>query len=160
MQNEVQNQEKESHYNTIPILDKLDANDKERFWSNVDIQQGNRCWEWKGRVSERGYGLIMIEGERNPDGSRNKYDLKAHRVAKVLSEGVEIPPGMIVRHKACDNPPCCNPDHLEIGTHDDNMLDMHLRRRGNIDYTKPNKYVDVDIYELQLDDDGNAKFVI
>lgn len=155
----MQYHEKELQYNTITILDKMDVNDKERYWANVDMQQGDRCCEWKGRVSEKGYGLIMVEGERNPDGSRNKYDLRAHRVAKTLAEGVEIPPGMVVMH-TCDNPPCCNPNHLKIATQEENMIDMHLKRRGNVDYTKPNKYIDVDIYELQLDDDGNAMFVI
>lgn len=151
---------KEPQYVTTTILDKMDVNDKERFWAKVDIQQGNRCWEWKERVSEKGYGLFTVEGERDPDGTRNKYELRAHRVAKTLSMGEDIPPGLIVMHKACDNPPCCNPDHLEIGTHDDNMLDMHLRRRGNIDYSKPNNYVDVDVYELHVNDNGDVNFVI
>ena len=51
----------------------------------------------------------------------------AHRVAYRLANG-EIPPGMVVRHM-CDNPPCCNPHHLLIGTARDNAMDRVERDR-------------------------------
>jgi hypothetical protein len=51
----------------------------------------------------------------------------AHRIAYALIKGA-IPDGQIVRHR-CDNPGCCNPKHLEIGTHSDNMGDALDRGR-------------------------------
>jgi hypothetical protein len=54
--------------------------------------------------------------------------LLAHRVAYAQSHG-PIPPGLEVRH-TCDNPPCCNPAHLLLGTHAENMADMAHRKRA------------------------------
>tara|TARA_R110001606_G_scaffold115974_2_gene244548 strand:- start:697 stop:1032 length:336 start_codon:yes stop_codon:yes gene_type:complete len=54
--------------------------------------------------------------------------LRAHRFAYALSKG-EIPDGFVVRH-TCDNPACCNPDHLILGTQADNIADMYKRKRN------------------------------
>jgi len=53
----------------------------------------------------------------------------AHRVAWKLAYG-EIPEGLHVLHH-CDNPPCCNPKHLFIGTPKDNAQDRASKGRGN-----------------------------
>jgi hypothetical protein len=84
---------------------------EERFLKHVDKTGENECWLWTA-YKIGGYGQFAL----------NKKSKLAHRVAYTLWIG-EIPDGLIVRHK-CNNPPCVNPNHLEIGTHQDNMNDM------------------------------------
>lgn len=76
-----------------------------------DPQSG--CWEWQGGKC-KGYGVIGGRG--------------AHRVFYERYNG-PIPPGLLVRH-TCDNPGCVNPDHLELGTKQDNADDMKDRGRS------------------------------
>lgn len=76
------------------------------------------CILWTGAVSENGYAQVS-EGGRNRNG---------HRIAWVLQNG-DIPDGLVVRHR-CDTRPCINVDHLELGTHADNMRDMKERGRA------------------------------
>lgn len=80
-----------------------------------DVTEGE-CWEWRG-YRNGGYGRIRVAGR----------SVLAHRVSYETWVG-PIPAGMQVRHR-CDNPPCINPAHLEVGTHLDNMHDMHERGR-------------------------------
>lgn len=75
------------------------------------------CWVWTG-ATLKGYGQIG-------DAGVVKY---AHRVAYELAFG-PIPDGLMVCHR-CDNPPCCNPDHLFTGTALDNVADMVGKGRG------------------------------
>lgn len=83
------------------------------FWSRVEGSTSFQCWPWHGRKNDSGYG--RFQGRM------------AHRVAYELVNG-PIPDGMIVRHR-CDSPSCCNPSHLETGTHADNMRDAIERNR-------------------------------
>lgn len=80
----------------------------------------DECWEWMGSRLPRGYGTY----------GRAKNKVLAHRAALARS-GVEVPKGMKVLH-SCDNPPCCNPAHLRVGTQADNVTDMWARGRANI----------------------------
>ncbi|MCI0528030.1 MAG: HNH endonuclease [Nitrospira sp.] len=95
-----------------------------RFWERVN--KNDACWIWEGSVDKNGYGQIWINSKKRND--------RAHRVSFELNIGV-IPDGMFVLHK-CDNPPCVNPDHLFLGTVQDNVDDMigkHRQRyRGGI----------------------------
>lgn len=90
----------------------------ETFWTLV--QRGNRrdCWTWKGTIITGGYGVFRVGKVRKG---------AAHRVAWMLTHG-RIPPGLLVCHK-CDNPPCCNPAHLFLGTHAENVHDCIQKGR-------------------------------
>ena len=78
------------------------------------------CIEWQGNRSDKNYG-------RQWSTELNRYERATHVVLR--EEGIDVPSGMCVMH-ICDNPPCVNPDHLEIGTHADNMRDMKEKGRA------------------------------
>src|SRR3990167_5954974 len=88
-----------------------------RFWSKVDKRSPSECWSWRGGCNHDGYGNFCFRGK--PD--------RAHRVAFIITTGKSVT-GKVVRHR-CDNPPCVNPGHLEIGTQQDNIRDMIRRGR-------------------------------
>lgn len=79
-------------------------------------------------------GCIEVTGYRDPLGygriSVNRVMVTSHRVIYCRHNGctLESIKGLVVRH-TCDNPPCINPEHLLIGTHQDNMADMNQRGR-------------------------------
>jgi hypothetical protein len=87
-----------------------------RLWAKVN--RGDGCWEWRGWKDDKGYGYIQ-------DGDRRRF---THRVSWELTNG-PIAAGMFVCHH-CDNPPCCRPDHLFLGTAQDNQTDMRIKGRS------------------------------
>lgn len=87
-----------------------------RFWSKVQKLGPNDCWNYLAGKTNR-YGRFHYRG----------HHVNAHRFAWFLSYG-PIPEDLWVLHK-CDNPACCNPSHLFLGTHTDNMRDMGGKNR-------------------------------
>ncbi|SRR5579883_375492 len=79
------------------------------------------CWEWMGARRDAGYGLIKIWGTRK--------NIGVHRFV-CLALGGQINDDNHVCH-SCDNPPCCNPDHLFVGTPKENHQDSVNKGRDS-----------------------------
>lgn len=102
----------------MPSFNKIILPVAVRLDSRLDKTGGDdACWPFIGCRNEQGYGKIRINGR----------SMRAHRVAWELSYG-KLESDLFVCHK-CDNPPCCNPSHLFIGTPQDNASDMVKKGR-------------------------------
>ena len=102
-------------YTRVPV--------EERFWKYVN--KTDTCWLWTGAIHNSGYGIINT-------GGKNGKAKRAHRISWAIHYG-PIPDGMCVCHH-CDTPACVNPEHLFLGTRDDNNQDM--KRKGRYNHTR------------------------
>jgi len=103
-------------------MDTLSEEQVKSFWARVDIRAPNECWVWtKSKVGKKPnqYGVVWFNGVKR----------KTHRLSIELTSGKQIPSGMLACHK-CDNPPCCNPAHLFVGTPKDNAQDCLSKGRA------------------------------
>ena len=89
-----------------------------RFWSKVDKRGPDECWPWLAGKGKDGYGSFTAASRKT---------IGAHCFAYILAHG-PIPKRLQVLH-SCDNPPCCNPAHLWLGTALDNNRDSATKRR-------------------------------
>ncbi len=102
---------------------------QERILRSVSVSSAG-CWEWRLGKDRLGYGRLKVSC-----GSRSAFRFtSAHRYAWELWIGA-IPEGINVLHR-CDNRPCCNPQHLFLGTQKENMQDMHTKGRGPKGYRR------------------------
>lgn len=91
---------------------------EERFWSHVNVSGSDSCWPWTAWKNDRGRGYTTYKGK----------NISAPRMAWMIHNNKEIPTGMMACH-SCDNPSCCNPGHIWIGTCADNLRDAALKHR-------------------------------
>lgn len=121
-----------------------------RFWPKVEKSGGpDVCWPWIGSLYSSGYGQFFVGSSQIVEGrNRTTY---AHRVAWALTNG-PIPGKLCILH-SCDNPPCCNPSHLFLGTRAINNNDCKAKDR-NADHhgtNNPNaKLTEVDVAGIRL----------
>lgn len=96
---------------------------EERIKKHITIDE-NGCWNWQG-ANRNGYGRLII-GSRT-DGTRHSES--AHRYSWMVYKG-DIPENYEVCHH-CDNKACINPEHLFLGTRQDNIDDRERKGRNN-----------------------------
>ena len=109
------------------------------FTDKYEVDKETGCWNWVGWLSENGYGRFEV----------NKRKLYGHRYSyHTLVKPIKC--GDVVMHK-CDNRKCVNPNHLTVGTHTDNHVDMVSKGRNAKGTTHGNSKLTerevVDIYQ-------------
>lgn len=90
------------------------------FWSRVDKNGPGGCWLWTSYRNEKGYGLMQYKQRKN---------IRAHRFSWELVHG-PTPSDKFCLHK-CDVRNCVNPDHLFLGSYQENSDDMKSKGRWN-----------------------------
>lgn len=86
-----------------------------RLWSRIKRGEPSACWPWQGARNAAGYGHVSWHGRT----------VSSHRIVFFLAHG-HWP--NVARH-SCDEPSCCNPEHIVDGTHQDNVADCVTRGR-------------------------------
>lgn len=127
------------------VAPRTEIEKRSKFLTGFDTPVG-KCWEWKLHRDANGYGItVRVNGSR-----------LAHRAALYFKLG-KLPKDQCVLHR-CDNPPCVNPDHLFIGSHLDNMLDMKSKNRNEKGQRRYNaKLKDSDIPKIREDGRSHSK---
>lgn len=107
----------------IPLAGKLTKPGvADRFWSKVNIAAPDKCWEWQGAKKKGNYQACHFK-------VASYVTVSATRCAYTLATGED--PGVLWVLHHCDNPLCCNPSHLYLGTVKDNAADAKARNRYN-----------------------------
>lgn len=117
------------------------------FWAKVNkngsipthMPHLGQCWEWTASCIAFGYGHFLWD---------KKLHL-SHRISWIIVNGT-IPDDLFVLHK-CDNPACVNPDHLFLGTKQDNSIDMFSKNRVSRkgENNSRHKLTDIQVAEIR-----------
>lgn len=90
-----------------------------RLMARVDRREWDACWPWSGPVDRYGYGQAKVA----------QLCTGAHRLIWQAANETILATNEFCCH-ACDNPACCNPRHIWIGTHAANIADCMYKGRG------------------------------
>ena len=119
---------------------------RKRFYEKVN--KTDTCWLWTASLNNKGYGRFGYGG--------GNHTVLSHRFAYELEVG-PIPPGLLIRHK-CRNRNCCNPEHLETGTHADNEADKERDGTRLRNENAPwSKLTDVQVAEIRASDKSDIE---
>jgi hypothetical protein len=99
----------------IDLAQKLTPEETQRFLKNIKVDPVSGCWNWTGELSSSGYGKFFYNGKKH----------KVHRLMYSLFTG-NIPEysgdnRLELDHIVCDNKACCNPLHVKLVSHSENM---------------------------------------
>ena len=99
----------------------MKRNEIHSFMDNCVINPSTKCWEWQGFKDRDGYGQISYKSKA----------FLVHRIAYMFYHQLNEDDisNRVVMH-LCDNPSCVNPDHLKLGTQQENIIDMHKKGRA------------------------------
>ena len=101
-------------------------NTPEILWSKVEMRGEDECWPWVGYRNKQGYGRTWID-DKGYYAHRVIFNLANPNVIELSAQKNKIDFGLIMH--TCDNPCCCNPKHLVVGNHMDNMVDKKNKGR-------------------------------
>ena len=101
----------------------MKANKPVDVFRHINMHNGDQsvCWEWEGSFDKKGRPLFPLMGTKKI----------AYRLVYELVFGVSLTPEQLLLHQ-CDHPWCCNPYHVKIGTHQENMDEMKDRERHGL----------------------------
>lgn len=111
----------------------------DRFYASIFVDTMGGCWLWTRCLNEHGYGMLSVGGRSGGMQIASRVSWTLHRGS--IADDVEI-------CHWCDTPPCVNPGHLFLGTHQENMMDM-LMKKGHpmSSLTREDVYVIRDLWD-------------
>ena len=117
--------------------------------SRVDMDPTTQCWNWRQCTNLKGYGVTS----KKTVGYKEHGSTLIHRIAYMEYKNT-VQKDMLVLH-TCDNPKCCNPEHLYEGTAKDNADDMISRGRAPHGERHPNAILNAsDVVYIRYSDHG------
>jgi hypothetical protein len=112
----------------------MDDKDIRRFNAKVEKSDNPEdCWIWQGAKNVQGYG-VFYHDKRQVGAHRFSYALANNDASAVQRITGNRAFGKVYVLHSCDNPACVNPDHLRLGSANDNAADMKARNRTNSVY--------------------------
>lgn len=130
-------------------------NSPDVLWSKVEINGPDECWPWKGFKNKQGYGRTWIK-DKGYYAHRVIFNLASHGTISLSAPSVGEA-GFLMH--ICDNPPCCNPAHLRVCTHAENMADSKIKGRTKWEHSTKSpraKLTEEDVRWIRLNHERGA----